>query len=146
VSEPVCIFCKISAKQVPAVVLHEDDELLAFLDITPIRKSHCLIIPKRHFETFEVLPQEIAARIMSLGQQLARRIKEVFTLERAAFLFTGGDVAHAHAHVIPMHEKTDVTSARYIVGADVKLSSAHLQVDAATLAAVKAELGFRSAE
>jgi histidine triad (HIT) family protein len=146
VSVPVCIFCKIAAKQIPAVVIHEDDELLAFLDITPIRKSHCLIIPKRHFETFEVLPPELARRIMTLGQKLARRIKEVFALERVAFLFTGGDVAHAHAHVIPMHEKTDVTSARYIVGADVKFASSHLQVDASSLAAVKAELGFTAAE
>jgi histidine triad (HIT) family protein len=34
---------------------------------------------------------------------------------RVAFLFTGGDIAHVHAHVVPMWEKTDITSRRYIV-------------------------------
>jgi histidine triad (HIT) family protein len=60
-----------------------------------------------------------------------------------AFLFTGGDIAHAHAHVVPMHENTDITSARYIVHpAEVTWASAHLRTDAATLERVKAELGY----
>ena len=45
-------------------------------------------------------------------------MKEVYQVERVAFLFTGGDVPHVHAHVVPMHEKTDITSARYIVNLD----------------------------
>ena len=36
-------------------------------------------------------------------------------MPRGAFLFTGGDIAHVHAHVVPMYEKTDITSRRYIV-------------------------------
>jgi catechol 2,3-dioxygenase-like lactoylglutathione lyase family enzyme len=68
-----------------------------------------------HYETFDVIPPELAGRIVALGQDLARRMKAAYGVERVAFLFTGGDVPHAHAHVVPMHEKTDVTSARYVV-------------------------------
>jgi histidine triad (HIT) family protein len=41
-------------------------------------------------------------------------MKRTYGVERVAFLFAGDDIPHAHAHVVPMHEKTDITSRRYI--------------------------------
>lgn len=138
-----CLFCRIAAKQVEAVILCEDEELLAFLDIVPIRNGHSQIIPKQHYETFDVMPRELAGRIIALAQDLAKRFKASYEVERVAFLFTGGDVPHAHAHVIPMHEKTDVTSAQYIVNRqNLEWSSEHLRADRESLLAVKKKLGF----
>jgi diadenosine tetraphosphate (Ap4A) HIT family hydrolase/catechol 2,3-dioxygenase-like lactoylglutathione lyase family enzyme len=129
-----CVFCRIAGRELDAVRLHDDDELTAFLDLHPVRPGHTLIIPKAHVATFDELPEALAARILTLGQTLARRMKTVYGVERVAFLFTGGDVAHAHAHVFPMHEKTEVTSARYVVGpADVRFGSDHLRADRASL-------------
>lgn len=71
-------------------------------------------------------------------------MKELYKVERVAFFFTGTDVAHAHAHVVPIHEKMDVTSARYIVSQkDIHWSSGHLRADAETLKRVRDELAFR---
>ena len=42
-------------------------------------------------------------------------MKSLYGVERVAFALTGGDHAHVHAHVVPMQEKTDITSRRYIV-------------------------------
>ena len=58
---------------------------------------------------------ELSAEIMHLAQKLAKVQKELFGVRRVAFLFTGGDIAHAHAHLVPLVEKTDITSRRYIV-------------------------------
>ena len=103
-----------------------------------------MIVPRRHVETFEQLPTPLANRILSLGQQLSRRMKDLYKVERVAFFFTGTDIAHAHAHVVPIHEKMDVTSARYLVGAqDLKWSADHLRVDAETLKRVREELAFK---
>jgi histidine triad (HIT) family protein len=141
-----CLFCRIARKETPAVVLHEDDQLLAFLDIGPIREGHTQIIPKAHFDTFDVLPSELAAQILDLGQQLARRMKEIFGVDRVAFLFTGGDVPHAHAHVVPLKEKTDITSAQYIVERTVVTwDSSHLLVERPTLERVRDRLAFIAA-
>ena len=138
-----CIFCRIAGKQEEAVVLYEDAEIMIFLDIAPIRSGHSHIIPKQHYETFELIPPDLAGRIIVLGQHLAKRIKAVYKVDRVAFLFTGGDVPHAHAHVIPMHEKTDITSARYIIGpSKPEFDSSHLRVDRQSLLEVKKELGF----
>src|SRR5689334_12956048 len=138
-----CLFCQIARKEISAVILHEDEQLLAFLDLGPIREGHTQVIPKAHFETFDELPPAVGASILELGQQLARRMKDVYGVERVAFLFTDGDVAHAHAHIVPLHEKTDITSARYITApAEVTWGSAHLTAEASTLEAVKKRLGF----
>jgi histidine triad (HIT) family protein len=138
-----CLFCRIASKEQDAVILYEDARLLAFLDIGPIREGHTQIIPKDHYDTFEALPPGLAASILALGQQLGRRMKEVFAVERVGFLFTGGDVPHAHAHVVPLHEKTDITSARYIIAPqDVTWGSSHLRVEQGDLERVKDRLGF----
>jgi len=138
-----CLFCRIARKEIGSVIIHEDEELLAFLDTAPIRPGHTLIVPKRHFDSFEVLPSELAAQILTLGQQLARRMKVVYALERVGFAFTGTDVAHTHAHVVPIHQRGDITSARYIVGpTEAVFDSKHLEVDHATLERAREQLGF----
>ena len=93
--------------------------MVSFLDTRPIRRGHCLLIPKRHIESFEEVPGDLAARMMALGQRLAKRMKVVYKVDRVAFLFAGSDVSHTHAHVSPMHEKTDITSARYILNPEI---------------------------
>jgi histidine triad (HIT) family protein len=109
-----CLLCRIAAHQVGAHVVHEDDQLVAFLDICPIRPGHTLIMTKQHFPYFDDLPANLAASIVVLGQRFAAVMKRVYGVERVAFLFTGGDIPHAHAHIVPFHEKTDITSRRYI--------------------------------
>jgi histidine triad (HIT) family protein len=110
-----CLFCRIASGEVPAHVVCRDDTLVAFLDVGPIRPGHVQIIPLAHFETFDDLPAELASAILHLGQRLAKVLKEVYGVDRVGFMFTGGDISHAHAHLVPLVEKTDITSRRYIV-------------------------------
>ena len=136
-----CLFCSIANKTHSAVILWEDPDVMAFLDNRPIREGHCQIIPKQHFETFEMIPSDIAARVTELGQRIALKLKDVYNVDRVTFLFIGGDVPHAHAHVLPIHEKTDITSARYILNSEpIEFGSSHLQVDQRTLLRVRARL------
>ncbi len=54
-----CIFCKIVNKEIPATIVYEDENYLAFNDINPKMKTHILVIPKKHIERFDNLrPQE----------------------------------------------------------------------------------------
>ena len=110
-----CLFCRIATHAVAADVVHEEEHLLAFLDVHPIRPGHALIVPKRHFDYFENAPADIAASIVALGQRLAQVMKQIYRVPQVGFLFTGSDIPHVHAHVVPMLEKTDLTSRHYIV-------------------------------
>lgn len=114
-----CLFCRIARHEIPAHVVHEDDRLLAFLDIHPVRAGHTLIIPKQHYPYYEDMPADLAASIVNLGQRLGRQMKRLYGVERVGFAFTGIHVAHAHAHVIPMHHPQDVTSTQYIEQQDL---------------------------
>ncbi len=108
------MFCRIAEAELPAHKLFEDDLVVAFLDLHPIREGHTLIIPKQHHPWFEDLPEITAARIMAVGQRLARAMKREWGVERVSFFYTGIHVPHAHAHVVPMLHRHDVTSARYL--------------------------------
>lgn len=109
-----CIFCRIGSGEIPSHVVYEDDQLKAFLDIQPIRPGHVLIVPKTHHDYYDDMPPDLASAVVHLGQRLGKVMKVIYGVERVAFLFTGTDVAHVHAHVLPMHEKTDITSPVYI--------------------------------
>lgn len=118
-SDGECLFCGIAAGTVPSHPVYEDAVLFAFLDIHPIRPGHLQIIPREHFPYFDDLPPAIAARIVHLGQRLAAVLKEIYASPRAGFAFTGGDIAHVHAHVVPLFTNYDITSRSYIVEQDV---------------------------
>jgi histidine triad (HIT) family protein len=109
-----CLFCRIVAGALPAEIVYQDDLVLAILDIFPIRAGHAQIVSRQHVPYFEDLPDATASRIIHVGQRLARAMKGLYRVPRVAFALTGGDHAHVHAHVVPMHEGTDITSRRYI--------------------------------
>ena len=116
----------------------------AFFRFLGERDLHQKLMAERRALVDEV--RALAARVLELGQQLARRMKELYKVERAAFFFTGTDVAHAHAHVVPIHEKMDVTSARYITSSHaITWDSAHLRADPEALKRVRHELAFKPA-
>jgi histidine triad (HIT) family protein len=114
-----CHFCRIGAREIGVDVVYEDDFLMAFLDHSPIRPGHTLIIPKEHYDYFDDMPAELIAPTILLGQKLAAAMKALYRVPRVAFLFTGGDLPHAHAHVVPLHEHTDITSRQYIAEKNV---------------------------
>lgn len=109
-----CLFCGIASGEVEAHEVYRDDRIVAFLDNGPIRDGHIQIIPVEHIESFELLPPDLGSAILHLAQRIALVQKRLYSVERVAFLFTGGDIPHAHAHVVPMFDKTDITSRRYI--------------------------------
>jgi len=69
-----CLFCKIAEKKIPATIVYEDDELLAFKDINPAAPVHLLVIPKKHFATLSACTAEDApllGRMLALAPKLA---------------------------------------------------------------------------
>ena len=109
-----CFFCAVGAAPGLVATVFEDDDFVVFLDQLPIREGHVMVIPRDHFDYFDDMPAALAARAMVLAQRVARALKSLYGVERVGLLATGSDLAHAHLHLVPMHEKTDITSARYM--------------------------------
>ncbi len=127
--QDVCIFCDIAGLRIPSHGVYEDDTMYAFLDIHPIRPGHVQIIPRQHYSYFDEMPEYLASRIVILGQRLAAVLKRMYAVPRVGFMFTGGDVAHCHAHVVPLVEGTDITSRRYIAEERVTFRNTPRQPD-----------------
>lgn len=122
--EPNCLFCRIASGRVSAHAVYESERVFAFLDINPIRLGHIQVVPRRHFAYFDAVPTDVAMEILTVGQRLAPVLRGLFKVERVAFLFTGGDIPHAHAHVVPLVEPTDITSRQYIVESNITFRDA----------------------
>ena len=110
-----CIFCKIAAKQIPAQIIYEDDDLLAFKDINPAAPVHFLIVPKKHVATLADCTAEDAAllgKISLLAPKLAQEQGAGYQADGTGpgtggfkTLFNTGpdggqEVYHLHMHVI----------------------------------------------
>src|SRR5216683_1278684 len=70
-----CLFCKISAKEIPSKIVYEDPDVFAFDDISPQAPTHILICPRKHFESLrEATPQDeaILGKLQLVAAQLAR--------------------------------------------------------------------------
>ncbi len=122
-----CAFCEIVGGRMPAAFAYRGNGISVFADSQPIRPGHVQIIPDAHFKSFEDLPEALASEIIHLGQRVARAQKRLFGVPRVGFVFSGHDVPHAHAHLIPLHDKTDLTSMRYFaLGSNLPLREIHI--------------------
>ncbi len=100
------IFSKIIAGEIPCHKIYEDDDVLAFLDISPLAEGHTLVIPKQPVATLDQLSDEGAAAI---GRVLPRRCRAVMAATGASdynILQNNGAAAnqavfHVHFHIIP---------------------------------------------
>ncbi len=114
--ETSCIFCKIIRGEIPAAKVYEDDSVLAFLDIHPVREGHTLVIPKAHVPEFQDIADEAYEDVMSAAKQVARALRGTTAAERVGLAIVGFDVPHAHVHVIPLHDAEDITSKKRLDG------------------------------
>ena len=101
-----CIFCKIANKEIPAEIIYEDEDLLAFKDINPVAPTHILLIPKKHVSTLLDLTDEdseIIGRIVLLSKKLAIELgleEKGFRLVSNCKENGGQTVYHIHFHLL----------------------------------------------
>jgi histidine triad (HIT) family protein len=101
-----CLFCRIIAGDVPATLIHTDDDLVAFEDINPQAPLHALIVPRRHIATLNDVTEAdatwlgrmttVAATLAATRGHAATGYRTVFNCNRNA----GQTVFHVHLHVL----------------------------------------------
>ena len=101
-----CLFCKIVEKRIPARILFENDELIAFHDVNPQAPMHALVIPKRHIRSLADVDPEDCGLLGALMIGAQRAAKELGIDESGYRVVanTGADggqsVFHIHFHVL----------------------------------------------
>jgi len=104
---PDCLFCQIINDQVPASVIFENDNVIAFLDINPVNPGHTLIVPKNHSMNMLDQDDEILKEMIVVSKKVAQAILdsfeeyEAFNLELNNGRIAGQIVPHLHWHIVP---------------------------------------------
>jgi histidine triad (HIT) family protein len=99
-----CIFCKIASGEIPVAAVFEDDDVIAFDDLSPQAPVHTLVIPKAHYLNLsdDVPPAVLAAVFSAVGQ--VARIKGVAESGYRVIVNNGPDsnqtVPHLHVHIL----------------------------------------------
>ncbi|MGO0121773.1 histidine triad nucleotide-binding protein [Desulfothermobacter acidiphilus] len=101
-----CLFCRIARKEIPAKIVYEDEEILAFKDINPVAPVHLLFIPKKHISTFfdlEPGDELVIGRLHRAVVQVAREMgleEQGFRLVANCQEGGGQLIFHLHYHLI----------------------------------------------
>ncbi len=101
-----CIFCKIVNHEIPAAVVYEDDDVIAFDDLHPLAKVHILLIPKKHIASAAELTEEDAAVVGKI-YLVAKKIAEEKGMAESGYRIVnncksdgGQEVFHVHFHLL----------------------------------------------
>ena len=107
--DEACIFCRIVRHELPASVVADRGDTLAFLDIQPINAGHTLVIPKAHAATLVDLPAGAGGGIFETAREIAAALRssglpcEGVNFHLADGRVAGQEIFHVHLHVYPRY-------------------------------------------
>lgn len=106
------IFSKIVSGDIPAFKVAEDENHVAFLDIFPLAKGHVLVIPKKETDYIFDLDSEEFLGLFSFAKKVAKAMDKIISCERIGVAVIGLEVPHAHIHLVPLHDVSDINFER----------------------------------
>ena len=107
-TEENCLFCRIVSGELPAVIVFEDENTVAFLDHRPLFPGHTLLVPREHFETLGDLPATQVDPLFKNAQLLSRAIESAMDAEGTFVAMNNRvsqSVPHLHVHIVPRRRK-----------------------------------------
>lgn len=127
------IFSKIVAGEIPAHVVAETSEFLAFLDVSPLTMGHVLVIPKKEIDYIFDMDDESYFGLTLFAKIVAKGLKKAFPCIKVGVAVIGLEVPHVHIHLIPMNNVSDMNFSK------PKLSPSQEELEEAALK-IKAQL------
>jgi diadenosine tetraphosphate (Ap4A) HIT family hydrolase len=137
-----CIFCAIVRGEAPASFTHQDDTVIAFMDIQPITHGHMLVVPREHAVLMHEVSDTVAMRTFKVARYLAAMARHTFGASGVNLFVADGEVAfqdvpHFHVHMIPRYPQ-DGFSLTFPHGYDEPPARAELDAIAAAVRAAGA--------
>ncbi len=132
-----CIFCKIVRGEIPCTKVYEDEDVLAFLDISQTTIGHTLVITKEHFDNFLYVPKDLIAKTFNAAQKVAQALTAGLGAKGINILnntneIAGQTVMHFHVHVIPRYSVEDNIKLEFTPRSIEKLSLPQIANDITT--------------
>lgn len=101
-----CVFCAILAGELPARMVWEDAQVVAFMDLRQAVPGHVLVVPRQHAETLYALDEALAGQVMRVAHRVARALRDTLAPDGLNLWQSNGEaggqeVPHFHLHVQP---------------------------------------------
>ncbi|MGV2822506.1 HIT family protein [Brevibacterium casei] len=101
------IFTKIINREIPGTFVYEDEQCVAFLDVSPLTDGHTMVVPRAEISQWTDLDEELLDHLMNVARRIGRAQKEAFDCERIGLMIVGYEVPHVHIHVWPTTSMAD---------------------------------------
>ncbi|HEY9114130.1 MAG TPA: HIT family protein [Bacteroidales bacterium] len=102
------IFSKIIQGEIPSYKVAESKDFYAFLDINPLAKGHTLLVPKKEVDYIFDLDENTYKELFGFAKKVAKAIDKSIPCKRVGVIVFGLDVPHAHIHLIPINQSSDM--------------------------------------
>lgn len=101
------LFTKIINGEIPGRFVWKDEDVVAFLTISPITQGHTLVVPREEVDSWTQASPELLAKVMDVAQRVGRVQEDLFNAKRVGVLMEGFEVDHLHVHVWPAYSTAD---------------------------------------
>lgn len=102
------IFTKIISREIPAYIVADDSDHIAFLDINPLVMGHCLVVPKEEIDYIYDLSDSQLANLNIFAKKVAKAIQKSVDCIRIGVAVIGLEVPHVHIHLVPLNSMDDI--------------------------------------
>lgn len=102
------IFSRIIAGELPGRFVWDDDVCVVMVDIRPLHRGHCLVIPKQEIDHWVDLDESTSLHLMNVARHVGLAQREAVPCERIGLLIAGYEVPHTHVHVVPTDDMGDL--------------------------------------
>ena len=102
------VFSRIVAGEIPCYKIAENENFLAFLDVSPLVKGHTLVVPKEEIDYLFDMDDTLLSEMIVFSKKVANAIKISIPCIKVGVSVIGLEVPHAHIHLIPMNSVSEM--------------------------------------
>ena len=124
------LFSKIITRELPAYIVAEDDQHIAFLDINPNALGHTLCVPKKELDKLFDLSVSEYQELMLFSRSVAVALRKVISCKRMGLTVIGLEVPHVHVHLIPLNDMADATFKKKVAPSKEEMQKLTQQISA----------------
>ena len=102
------VFSKIISGEIPCYKIAEDQQFIAFLDVSPLKEGHVLVVPKIEVNKIFDVSDDFLGNWLLFAKPIAKAIEATFDCKRCGVAVIGLEVPHAHMHLVPINSADDL--------------------------------------
>jgi histidine triad (HIT) family protein len=105
------VFTMIINGDIPGTFVHRDEQCVAFMSINPMAPGHTLVVPVQEIDHWVDASPELAAHLFAVSHRIAKAQERAFGCEKVGMIIAGYEVPHAHLHLVPTNDMSELSFA-----------------------------------